>query len=82
MDFSKKMTHTCTWGERGVTNGPDWVLFKYNLLTINMHKIIYVNVSKSIVAPKIYLHIQRKLYYMGGQLGTQRDTNFCNSPTK
>ena len=76
MDFSKKATHTYTWGERGVTNSPDWVLFKYNLLTINMHKIIYFNVSKSIVAPKIYLHIQRKLYYMGVQLGTQRDTNF------
>ena len=52
MIFSKKVTHTCTWGERGVTNGPDSVLFKYNLLTINMHKIIYVNVNKSIGAPK------------------------------
>ena len=82
MIFSKKVTHTCTWGERGVTNGPYWVLLKYKLLTINMHKIIDVNVSKSIVAPKIYLHTQRKLYYMGGQLGTQRDMKFCNSPTK
>ena len=73
--FKENDTYMYLGGE-GVTNGPNWVLFKYKLLTINMHKIIYVNVSKSIVAPKIYLHIQRKLYYMGGQLGTQRDTKF------
>ena len=53
--------------ERWVTSGPYWVLFKHESLTRNMHKIIYVNVSKSIGAPKSYLHVQRKLYYMEGQ---------------
>ena len=69
MTFSKKTTHTCTWGERWVTTGPDWVLFKHKSLTRNMNKIIYFNVSKSMGAPKRYFHVQRKLYYMEGQLG-------------
>ena len=38
--------------------------------TRRLHKIIYVNVNKSMGAPKVYLHVQRKLYYMEGQLGT------------
>ena len=59
-------------GGRWVTNGPNWVLFKHHSLTIRMHKIIYVNVNKSMVAPKRYLHVQRKLYYMEGQWLCQR----------
>ena len=49
-------------GERWVTSGPNR----------NMHKIIYVNVSKSMAAPKRYLYVQIKCDYMEGQLGTQR----------
>ena len=65
--FSKKVRHICTWGERWVSYIPDWVLLKHHSLTRRMHKIIYVNVSKSMVAPKRYLHVQRELYYMEGQ---------------
>ena len=69
MNFSKKARHTCTLGERerSLTNDPDWVIFKKHSLTRNLHKVIYANVSKSMGAPKIYLHVQRKLYYMEGQ---------------
>ena len=62
----------CLGSERWVTSDRNCVLFKHHLLTRNIHKIIYVNIIKSMGAPKIYLHVQRKLYYMEGQLGTQR----------
>ena len=82
-DFFKESETYMYLGERWVTSGPNWVLFKHESLTRNMHKIIYVNVSKSIGAPKRYLRVQRKLYYMDGQLGTQRYKKFCNRvPTK
>ena len=42
----------------------DWVLFKHHLLTRRMNKIISTNVIKSMGAPKIYLHVERKIYYM------------------
>ena len=46
MNFSKKARHTCTWGgERWVSSDPDWVLFKHHLLTIKLHKIIYMSMS-------------------------------------
>ena len=54
-------------GRGGSPSGPDWVLFKNHLLTRRMNKIIFVNVIKSMGAPKIYFHVQRKLYYMDGQ---------------
>ena len=53
--------------ERWVKSGLDWVIFKHHSLTRRIHKIIYVNVNKSMGAPKRYLHVQRKLYYMEGQ---------------
>ena len=37
-----------------------------------LRKIINVNVSKSMGAPKRYLHVQKKLYYMEGKLGKDR----------
>ena len=54
-------------GRGGSPSGPDWVLFKHQLLTRRMNKIISGNVIKSMGAPKIYLHVQKKLYYMEGQ---------------
>ena len=81
-DFFKESETYMYLGERWVTSGPNWVLFKNESLTRNMHKIIYVNVSKSIGAPKSYLCVQRKLYYMDGQLGTQRYKKFCNRVPK
>ena len=81
-DFFKESETYMYLGERWVTSGPYWVLFKHKSLTRNMHKIIYVNVSKSIGAPKTYLRVQRKLYYMDGQLGTQRYKKFCNRVNK
>ena len=42
----------------GLTSiGPDWVLFKHHSLTRRLHNIIDVNVSKSMGAPKRYLHV-------------------------
>ena len=54
-------------GVRWVSNDPDWVLFKHHFLTRSLHKIIDVNVSKSMGSPKRYLLVHRKLYYMEGQ---------------
>ena len=66
-EFSKEReTYMYLGGERWVRSGPDWILFKHHSLTRRMHKIIHVNISKSIGALKIYLHVQRKLYYMEG----------------
>ena len=59
--FKESKTYMYLREERWVTNGSDWVFFKNHLLTRRLHKIIYVNVSKSMGAPKSYLHVQRKL---------------------
>ena len=46
MTFSKKEKHTCIWGdERWVRDNINWVLFKHHLLTIKLHKIIYMSMS-------------------------------------
>ena len=60
-EFSKERETYMYLGGMWVTNGPNWVLFKHHSLTRNMHKIIYVNVSKSMGSPKRYLHVQREL---------------------
>ena len=42
--FKESETYMYLWGgERWVTNGPNWVLFKHPSLTRKMHKIIYMS---------------------------------------
>ena len=65
--FKESETYMYLGGKRWVRNEPNWVLFKNHSFTRRLHKIIYVNVNKSMGAPKRYLHVQRKLYYMEGK---------------
>ena len=65
MNFSKKSIHTCTLGggERCMSNDPDWVLFNNHLLTIKLHKIIYMSMSAYQWGQqgKRYLHVQKAI---------------------
>ena len=80
--FKESETYMFLEGGRGGSPVPEWVIFKHHSITINLHKIIYVNVRKSMGAPKRHFHLQRKLYYMEGQLGTLRYKSFGNGVPK
>ena len=65
--FKESETYMYLGGGEVGHQRPQWVVIKHDSLTRRMHKIIYISVIKSMGGLKIYLHIQRKLYYMEGQ---------------
>ena len=75
MNFSKKVRHTYIMGGRWVSSGPDWVLFKHHSLTIKLHKIIYMSMSKNQWVHKI----PNKTILHGGTMNfSKKARHTCN----